>query len=335
MHTDDNRIRWDRLPKTSSNKHARAWLRLQCLLGLALNTIASYGRALEEFLTWCDQHACNAVELDRVGVARYLKDAETRRTRPLSNASLLLRQTVLRLFFDYLVEEGVRTSNPVGRNRRIWERTSWRPAPVRRLERLPWIPSDADWLQFLAECRKHTLRTRCMVALAYDCGLRREELCKLEARDFDPAHRTVRVRAETSKSRRDRVVIYSATAGSLYASYLRDRRVLAGRSGAVFLSESRRNLGQPITRWTWSKVVRRIALGAGLPEFSTHTLRHLCLTDLARAGWGIHEIATFAGHRNVSVTQRYIHLSGRDLADKLARSAASVRSSRILPLEVL
>ncbi|WP_406229228.1 hypothetical protein [Streptomyces anthocyanicus] len=54
--------------------------------------------------------------------------------------------------------------------------------------------------------------------------------------------------------------------------------------GPLFLSESRRNHGQPLTLWTWSKVVRRIALEAGVPRFSTHTTRHLCLTDLARMG---------------------------------------------------
>jgi hypothetical protein len=48
--------------------------------------------------------------------------------------------------------------------------------------------------------------------------------------------------------------------------------------------------------WTWSKVVRKIALRADVPRFSTHALRHLCLTDLARAGWELHAIATFAGH---------------------------------------
>ena len=50
--------------------------------------------------------------------------------------------------------------------------------------------------------------------------------------------------------------------------------------------------------WTWSKVVRRVALAADVPRFSTHTTRHLCLTDLARMGWELHAIATFAGHRS-------------------------------------
>jgi hypothetical protein len=61
------------------------------------------------------------------------------------------------------------------------------------------------------------------------------------------------------------------------------------------LSESRRNRAAPLSLWTWAKVVRRLALAAGLPQFSTHTTRHLCLTDLARMGWELHAIATFAG----------------------------------------
>jgi integrase len=71
--------------------------------------------------------------------------------------------------------------------------------------------------------------------------------------------------------------------------------------GPLFLSESRRNHGQPLTLWTWSNVIRQIALGAGVPQFSTPTLRHLCLTDLARMGWEVHAIAAFAGHRHTEV----------------------------------
>ena len=49
-------------------------------------------------------------------------------------------------------------------------------------------------------------------------------------------------------------------------------------------------------------MVRALALRAGVPRFSTHTPRHLCLTDLARARWELHEIARFAGHRNPTTT---------------------------------
>jgi len=82
----------------------------------------------------------------------------------------------------------------------------------------------------------------------------------------------------------------------------------------------------------WSKVVRRIAIAADVSRFSTHTTRHLCLTDLARMGWEVHAIASFAGHRHTDSTLRYIHLSGRDLAEKLARGMEQIHAWRIAAL---
>jgi integrase len=89
------------------------------------------------------------------------------------------------------------------------------------------------------------------------------------------------------------------------------------------------------TLWTWSKVVRALALRANVPRFSTHTLRHLCLTDLARTGWELHAIATFAGHRSLASTLQYIHLSGRELAAKLARGMAEVHAWRVAQMAEL
>jgi integrase len=100
----------------------------------------------------------------------------------------------------------------------------------------------------------------------------------------------------------------------------------------LFVSESRRNRAAPITLWTWSKVVQALASNAGVPRLATHTFRHLCLTDLARSGWELHEIATFAGHRSTSTTLLYIHLSGRELAAKFAL-AASAHGSRMAQVE--
>jgi integrase/recombinase XerD len=89
---------------------------------------------------------------------------------------------------------------------------------------------------------------------------------------------------------------------------------------------------------------------ADVPGFTTHTPRHLCLTDLARAGWDIHEIARFAGHKwahwfpeeaqeadiheiarfaghkSTESTLIYIHLSGRDLAERLQRTMAQIHA---------
>ena len=162
-----------------------------------------------------------------------------------------------------------------------------------------------------------------MLALAYDSGLRREEPCSPATGDLDSAHRLVHVRAETTKGRRVRVVPYFVPTGILLDAYLRRRRDLTRERGPLFVSRSRRNRSTPITVWTWSKTVQALARQCALPRLGTHTFRHLYLTDLARAGRELHEIAEFAGHRNTSTTLLYIHLSGRDLSVKLARATCA------------
>jgi len=331
-------VEWPRYPTVAESPHARAWLAIQADLQLAPNTIAAYGRALEDYLAFARAQGVDVVDARREHTAAYVRDL-TARPHPrgggagagLANATVQLRLTAVRLFYDYLIEEGLRATNPVGRGR-YTPGTGFGGARDRglvpRYRTLPWIPSDEQWRALLVAAREEPLRNRAMLALAYDAGLRREELCALATGDVDPAARLLHIRAETTKNRQARVVPYSAPTGDLYAAYLRHRRDLSRERGPLFLAESRRNRGRPLTIWTWSKVVRRLADRAGLPEFSTHTLRHLCLTDLARAGWDLHEIATFAGHRSVQSTLRYIHLSGRELAAKLARGMDEIHAWR-------
>jgi hypothetical protein len=203
---------------------------------------------------------------------------------------------------------------------------------VPRLTRLPRIPSEQQWLQLLDVARGEPVRNRVMLALAYDAALRREELCSLRTDDVDPAHRMLRIRAETTRNRLERMVPYSASTGVLLSQYLAHRAQVSRVRGPLFLSESRRNRAQPLSLWTWSKVVRRIALASGVERFSAQTTRHLCLTDLARMGWEVHAIASFAGHRHTDSTLRYIHLSGRELADKLNRGMEHIHAWRIQAL---
>ncbi|GAB3460889.1 hypothetical protein GCM10027436_68900 [Actinophytocola sediminis] len=52
------------------------------------------------------------------------------------------------------------------------------------------------------------------------------------------------------------------------------------------------------------------------------------LTDLARAGWSIGEIAQYAGHGDLSTTLKYIHLSGRERATKQHKATRSLHADR-------
>ena len=336
------RVLEEKWPVLGRHERAAEWLHVWMDLGRASRTIDAYARGLAEFLLVCERDGIDPVTANRLQVAAFVKELTTRPGQRganvivldsgsgLANATLQQRLVPVRLFFDHLIEEGLRDSNPVGRGRYTPGRGGGHDRGlVPRLTKLPWIPSERQWLDLLEVVHDEPDRNRLMLAFAYDAALRREELCSLRTDDLDPAHRTIRVRAETTKTRRERVVPYSASTGVLLSGYLTHRSSVSRSRGPLFLSESRRNYGQPLTLWTWSKVVRRVALAADLPRFSTHTTRHLCLTDLARMGWELHAIASFAGHRSTESTLTYIHLSGRDLAEKLNRGMQQIHTWRV------
>ncbi len=323
-------IQWDRIPLVAGQKDARAWLGFQACRGLALNTLDAYGRNLERhlrFLSTCDK---KPHEIGQETVGAYLRDLVKPSATPeepdirMANATIQQHLAALRMFYDFLVEEGHRTRNPF----RQGEGPSSRPL-VKREHKLPTIPTEEEWCRVLGETAKEPIRNRLMLAMSYDAGLRREELCLLETGDIDPSRRTIRVRAETTKNRRSRVLPYSVTTDELYGQYLEHRRTLSRERGRLFLSQSPRNRAQPVSIWAWSKIVTVIAKRAGTPGFTPHTLRHLCLTDLARADWDIHEIAIFAGHRSIETTMIYVHLSARDLAAKLNATMAQLHQQRL------
>jgi len=314
------------------------WLQIQINLGRSPNTVAAYRRGLADFLAFGETIELDIHRTTREHISLYVRSLLTRPVERyaagavptlLANATVQQRITVVRLYYDYLVEEGLRKSNPVGRGGRLSHHGGHSTRGlVARHRKLPWIPTDAEWNSLVTAAREEPLRNRLMFAFAYDAALRREELCLLSIADLDPSKRLLHLRASTTKGKRDRVLPYSALTSQLLSQYLNHRRTFSKARGALFLSESPRNYAQPISLWTWSKVIQRLAVVADVPNFTTHSFRHLCLTDLARSGWELHEIATFAGHRNVSSTMLYIHLSGRELASKFA-NATKVHAQRI------
>lgn len=341
-------IRWDRYPLLAKNSRSFVWLKIQVNLGLATNTIEAYGRSLEDFFRFCERSLVVPESATREHISEYVRDLASRPNprgqniraiapgAGLRNSTLQLRLTAVRLFYDYLMEEGVRDNNPVGRGRY----TPGKPFSshrdrglIPRFHKLPWIPSDEQWKSLLKAAQVESPRNRLMFAMAYDAALRREELCSLQISDIDPAQRLLRIRAENTKNRNERVIPYSAASGALFSAYLQQRCALSREGGPLFLSESRRNRARPISIWTWSKIVKGIAARATVNQFSTHTFRHLCLTDLARADWELHDIAKFAGHRSLETTLQYVHLSGRDLANKLENGMAAIHAWRLALIE--
>jgi site-specific recombinase XerD len=337
----------EKFPLSNNHLNVRKWLSIQVNLGLAKNTLEAYARALEDYIKFSFDSTFSIDTASREDISVYVNHLRQRSKKNsssilmlvkvgLSNATLQQKLTAIRLYYDYLIEEGKRNHNPVGRGYYTKGKnfaTKHERGLILHLNKLPWIPSDEDWIKILQAAKQESLRNKAMLAFAYDAALRREELCLLQTKDIDPSQRLIRVRAETTKNHLERIVPYSTATSELYLKYLRHRANFSQERGLLFLSESNRNKASPISMWTWTKVVEEIAARAGIVHLTTHTFRHLRLTDLARAGWEIYQIAIFAGHRNTSTTLQYIHLSGRDLSAKLETSMASIYSRNIQILE--
>ena len=249
-----------------------------------------------------------------------------------ANATLQQRITSLRLYYDFLVQDQIIVVNPVGRGHYVPGSSVGgmrHRGLIPRHRKLPWIPGDSEWATLLPLVKAKSIRHRLMFCLAYDSALRREELCSLRTEDFDPARRLLNIRAETTKNKTQRVVPYSMTSSCLFQEYLCDRRALGSSRDALFLSTSNRNCGKPLSIWSWSKEICGLADESKVNQLSTHTFRHLRLTDLARSGWDVQEIAKFAGHRSIQTTLLYIHLSAVELSAKVAHTIAELTSTRL------
>jgi integrase/recombinase XerD len=330
-------IRWERYPLLAVHERSRAWLQLQSHLQLAPTTLDAYGRSLNDFLAFCQRCAIVPETISREQVALYVQDLAHRPNpkgakvlsleggQGLSNSTMHLRITVLRLFCESLVERQFRQDNPVGRGHYVPGKAfggARSRGLLPRYQKLPWIPSDQEWQSLLHGLNGEILRNQVMLLIAYDGALRREELVRLEVSDFDFAYRQIRVRAEHAKNGRERIVGYEKTTSRLLEAYVRQRRALSTKRGPLFLSESHRNASHPLALVTWSKVVQKLAAHAGLPRFTTHTPRHLRLTHMARAHMELHQIATYAGHKSLSSTMLSIHLSGVELTEAVSKSLA-------------
>jgi integrase len=153
-----------------------------------------------------------------------------------------------------------------------------------------------------------------VVLLGGDAGLRAGEMRALEWTDLNLDKRQLRVERNdwqghitpTKGGRLRHVPITSRLAEALRAHrHLRTARVLC-RADATRLTES-----------ALSEAVRRAARLANLRCTGPHMLRHTFCSHLAMRGVPARTIQELAGHRDLSTTQRYMHLTPAAVEDAI------------------
>ena len=172
------------------------------------------------------------------------------------------------------------------------------PAP-KQPQKLPEILSREEVWRLLA-APPHP-RHRLVLTTVYAAGLRVSEAIALKVADIDADRMTIRI--EQGKGAKDRYV-------PLAARLLQDLRAYwTSTPPQVWLFANRQGT-RPIDITVAQKIYTMAKLRAGIQkQGGIHALRHAFATHLLEAGTDLHTVQRLLGHRQISTTMRYFHLS--------------------------
>jgi site-specific recombinase XerD len=274
--------------------------------GSSPHTLRAYGGDLAELAAWATGRGMTPGGLAYRDLRAY---AAALSERGLARSSVARKLAAVRSLHDHLVRTGGAAQNPA----------ELLPSPKRR-SRLPRVlaPDEiAALLDRIPGSNPLGVRDRALLELAYACGLRVEEIVKLDLDAPDFESESLRV---TGKGAKTRIVPMGEPAQRALERYLQAARPLLAvsrRERALFLSQRGRRLSPSDVRRRLERWVREAAVAG---HVSPHTLRHSFATHLLEGGADLRSIQELLGHSSVSTTQVYTRVEPQRLHREYVRS---------------
>jgi tyrosine recombinase XerC len=278
----------------------RYWIYLRGEKNVSAATLRAYRGDLGPFAAFLEKRykGMGAEQCDRTVLRTYLAHMQGRAYR---RNTLLRKHASLRSFFRFLAREGLVPADPM------------RGLSVPKKERrIPEVLTEPDMDRLLAwrdPARSSDLRDRAILETLYSAGLRVEELASLNVGDVDAWNGLVRA---MGKGGRERLLPLGEVALGALKDYLSGH-------GVDMLSRARRRDAEPLftnhrggrlTGRAVRTLVARSARDAGLAgRVHPHTLRHSFATHLLERGCDLRSVQEMLGHKNLSTTQIYTHLT--------------------------
>ncbi len=175
----------------------------------------------------------------------------------------------------------------------------------KEVKRLPAVANRQEIMEFFAAISN--FKYRVMLLVAYDTGQRAAEIARLRVTDIDSQRMLIRVRQ--GKGRKDRYV-------KLSMPLLKDlREYWLARQPEEWLFPGR-TPGKSIHPAVLTNACRAIRKETGIRKAITpHMLRHTFATELLDAGVDIRRIQMLLGHRSLTTTAIYTHVSQEGLRE--------------------
>jgi integrase/recombinase XerD len=288
------------------------YIRTHCVArGLRPLTLAAYEDALNQFHEWVRVTQADRApdQLSAREVLAYLQ--HLREVRGNGDSAVNRAVVVLRRFYRAMVAMGYldHAANPLNAFPSI------KAVP----RKLPRVLSSEQVRRLLAEPEADTvigLRDRAILALFYGTGIRVSECASLRSGQVDLVQLTITVQG---KGGHERAIPLNPELAEVLRIYAQARGP-ALPSAPFFRSRFGRLLsrGSVYERVrTWGQRSR-----VGFP-LSPHRLRHTFATHLVRNGVGLVTIRDLLGHRLLTSTQVYLHVTADDLRAAVARHPIS------------
>lgn len=308
-------MKWDYWIGLYLNTHCAA-------RGLRALSIQAYQATLKGFRQYA-QEKWPEHGPDQLSACDLLQYLEHLRKERHNGASALNRQaTVLRNFYRAIVALGhlEPRQNPMAHFPKLKAAPRKLPTTLTREE-------VSALLEHPATDTVLGIRDRTLLTLLYGTGIRASECSGLAEKDINWEERTIRV---LGKGGHERTIPLNEEV--LHA--LRQYRLARG-GGQAHESFFRSREGGKLSRNAIYERVRRHAGQAKIQKrVSPHRLRHTFATHLVQEGVGLVTLRDLLGHRQITSTQIYIHLTAQDLrkaADKHPVSKLIKRMEELLP----
>jgi site-specific recombinase XerD len=274
--------------------------------GASPNTLRAYGVDLRELATWAAPRRLEPGGLAYRDLRAYASALSERR---LARSSVARKLAAIRSFHHQLVRSGAADQNPA----------ELLPAPKRpqRLPRALGRDQVSTLLDRIPASTPLDIRDRALFELAYSCGLRADELIRLDLGDLEFESETLRVHGKGAKIR---IVPVGEPAQRAVQRYLeRARPALTSERDepALFLSRRGRRLSTSDVRRRLQRWVREAAVAG---QISPHVLRHSFATHLLEGGADLRSIQELLGHSSISTTQVYTRVEPSRLLREYSRS---------------
>ncbi|WP_283641966.1 site-specific tyrosine recombinase XerD [Croceibacter atlanticus] len=271
--------------------------------GLSKNSIKSYSYDVEKLMKFLETNNLKSspLKIDATLTKAFVYEV-AKHMNERSQARLI---SGLKSFFNYLVFEDYRETNPVD----LIES----PRIGRKLPDTLSLEEIDNLIAHIDLSKPEGERNRAMIDTLYSCGLRVSELITLNLSDLFFEEGFIKVTGKGNKQRFVPIAEHTQKLISIYKTEIRNHQdIKKGHEDTLFLNRR----GRGLTRAMIFTIVKNLSEKSGLQKtISPHTFRHSFATHLLENGADLRAIQQMLGHESITTTEIYMHLDQTHLRD--------------------